>query len=46
MYHLCTTFGCLPSDIEGEDPALMQRLAYVDYIVQGKLKQEADSARN
>lgn len=34
VYDLCAAFGKLPSEIEEEDPELMERMAYIHYIVQ------------
>ena len=45
LYDLCTAFGKLPSEIDEEDPAVMERLTYIHYIVQSRIAAEAARAR-
>jgi len=45
IYHLCQTLHCLPSELDDEDTSLLERLARIDYIVQSKMKSEAESAK-
>ena len=40
LYGMCTRFGCLPSQLEGEDPKVMLKLSIIDAIVQRKLKEK------
>ena len=50
VYGLCKAFNALPSQLEREDPTLVERLAYIDYIVSSvtaaKVKAEANRARD
>jgi len=46
LYHLCSTFGCLPSHLEAEDPKVIAKMAYINYIVESKLKSDAKKDRS
>jgi len=43
LYHVCKTFGCLPSQLDAEDAAVMERLAYIDYVATSKQNADAKS---
>ena len=40
IFHLCTRLNCLPSDLEDEDPLLMEKFLLIDNVVTAKAKQE------
>mgnify|MGYP001581122612 FL=1 len=50
LYGLCKAFNALPSQLEREDPTLIEKLAYIDYVVSSttaaKIKAEARRARD
>jgi hypothetical protein len=46
LYHLCRTFGCLPSQLDNEDIGMMERIAYVDYIHESKIVAELRAAKD
>src|SRR3990172_7681775 len=46
VYHLCRTFGCLPSDLDEEDMGMMERLAYINYVHESKIAAEMRAARD
>jgi len=37
---MCKTFHCLPSELDEEDPALMEELAQIDVVVESKIQSE------
>ena len=45
MYRMCELFHCLPSQLEDEDIETLARLARVDFIIQSKLKADAERTK-
>jgi len=37
---MCKTFHCLPSELDEEDPRLMDDLAQIDIVVESKVQTE------
>ena len=44
IFHLCTRLNCLPSDLEDEDPLLMEKFLLIDNVVTQRAKKELEKA--
>ena len=47
MYGICAAFHKLPSEVDAEDPAAVERLAYVHYVVESvrAARERAEAAK-
>jgi len=45
LYHLCQTFRCLPSDLEEQDPLLMEKFSLIDSVLASRMTKQMEEAR-
>lgn len=46
VYRLCTLLGCTPSQLESEDPVILEKFLVLDSMAQAKRKKMMEDAKN
>lgn len=44
LFHLCRSLNCLPSELEDEDPLLMEKFLLIDTVITAKAKRDMEKA--
>lgn len=43
VFHLCQLFGCTPSQLEVEDPILLEKFLLIDSVMSSKINKSVEA---